>query len=414
MNALSFILIAALLLVLVEIAVHFAGKRRLYRFPDVASNLLTYLLYTVIGVVCFGAITGVYRFVHHNFALIELETDSALAWGLGFVLTDLCHYAFHRSAHRVNLLWGVHQPHHSSEDFNLSTALRKGIFQQLFDWPFFLPLAIAGFPLQMYLVLKSLQFVYQFWLHTQWIGKLGWIEQVLVTPSLHRVHHAQNPEYVDKNYAGVFILWDRIFDSYAEERAPVVYGITTPVRTWNPITYQFHWWARLLLDFRSSSSLVDALRAPFMPTHWRPAGLGPSHDPSHNSLGSFCKYAAAPGRALWLYALAHFVVFVGIALAPFFALEDFAAIPGGTLAAWSGLLGAAAWSWGRVVEGARFAFAADALRFALLLLLLALWLGRGTILAEPLFVVAAASANAAWLWWVLSEASAPIVELGET
>jgi len=201
-----------------------------------------------------------------------IEPTNALAWILGFVCADFCHYWFHRSAHRNNFMWGIHQGHHSSEDFNLSIAVRKGIFQQWVDWPFFLPMALLGFPFfTMYLPLKAAQFAYQFWVHNQFIGKLGWIEKIMVTPSLHRVHHGQNKPYIDKNYAGVFILWDRMFGSHAEEREAVIYGIGTPVRTFNPIRMQFTYWINLWRDACASERTWDRWRIWFMPTGWRPA-----------------------------------------------------------------------------------------------------------------------------------------------
>lgn len=256
---------------LAELALHVTGRRRLYRFSDTIANFSTAIIYAALGGLAIACILPVYEALRTHFALFDIEPTNAWGWILGFVCADFCHYWFHRAAHRNNFMWGIHQGHHSSEDFNLGIALRKGIFQQWVDWPFFLPMALLGFPFfTMYLPLKGAQFIYQFWIHNQFIGKLGPIEKVLVTPSAHRVHHGQNDPYIDKNYAGVFILWDRWFGSYAEEKEPVVYGISTPVRTFNPLTMQFTYWKLLWQDARASTNKWDLLRIWFMPTGWRP------------------------------------------------------------------------------------------------------------------------------------------------
>lgn len=257
---------------LLELALQILGRRRDYRFADTIANLCTAVVYGALGGLAIACILPVYEAIRVHFALFDIEPTNGLAWILGFVCADFCHYWFHRAAHRNNFMWGIHQGHHSSEDFNLGIAVRKGIFQQWVDWPFFLPMALFGFPFfTMYLPLKGAQFAYQFWIHNQFIGKLGPIEKVLVTPSLHRVHHGQNPQYIDKNYAGVFILWDKLFGSYACEQEQVVYGIGTPVRTFNPLGMQFKYWGNLWRDARASADKWDLLRIWFMPTGWRPA-----------------------------------------------------------------------------------------------------------------------------------------------
>lgn len=257
---------------LAELVLHVTGRRRLYRFSDTIANFCTAIVYGALGGLAIACILPVYEALRTHFAMFDIAPTNAWAWVLGFVCADFCHYWFHRAAHRNNFMWGIHQGHHSSEDFNLGIALRKGIFQQWVDWPFFLPMALLGFPFfTMYLPLKGAQFIYQFWIHNQFIGKLGPIEKVLVTPSAHRVHHGQNEPYIDKNYAGVFILWDRLFGSYAEEKEPVVYGIGTPVRTFNPLSMQFTYWQLLWQDARASTNKWDVVRIWFMPTGWRPA-----------------------------------------------------------------------------------------------------------------------------------------------
>ena len=213
-------------------------------------------------------------------------------------------------------MWGIHQGHHSSDDFNLSTAARKGIFQQWVDWPFFLPMALFGFPFfTMYLPLKGAQFAYQFWIHNQFIGKLGVLEKIVVTPSLHRVHHGQNPQYIDKNYAGVFIVWDWLFGSYEEEKERVVYGIGTPVRTFNPMTMQFVYWRQQWRDACASTSKWDRIKTWFMPTGWRPESQRSVPWPGKvKDVHAYEKYNPRIEFKIKLYALVQFAALAVLAM----------------------------------------------------------------------------------------------------
>jgi alkylglycerol monooxygenase len=259
-------------ILLVELGLHLTGRRHDYRFGDTVANFATTVVYGALGGLAIACILPVYEAIRTHFGVFDIKPAAALWWIVGLVCADFCHYWFHRAAHRNNFMWGIHQGHHSSDDFNLSIAIRKGIFQQWVDWPFFLPMALLGFPFfTMYLPLKGAQFAYQFWIHNKFVGKLGPIEKIMVTPSLHRVHHGQNEPYVDKNYAGVFILWDRLFGSYAQETEPVVYGISTQVRTFNPLSMQFTYWRQLWRDARASDNKWAVFKIWFMPTGWRPA-----------------------------------------------------------------------------------------------------------------------------------------------
>lgn len=303
-NILSVIISLSVLVTVVgEVFLHFVKKRRFYRYIDVVTNIQTLLLYQMLGAVALGVIYLVYQWIYTNFSLIEQNVNSPLAWLAGFILADFCHYWFHRSAHRNNFLWGIHQGHHSSEDFNLSTALRKGIFQLWIDWPFFLPMAVLGYPFfEMYLPLKGLQFSYQFWLHNQYIGKLPLLEKVMVTPSLHRVHHGQNPQYIDKNHAGVFIIWDKLFGTFAEEKEPVIYGTTEAVNSFNPIGIQFVWWRNLWRDAVNTKRWRDKLAIPFMPTGWRPADVADKpRDNKISNLDHFKPFDRPLGSAIKVY-----------------------------------------------------------------------------------------------------------------
>ncbi|WXL26211.1 sterol desaturase family protein [Ectopseudomonas mendocina] len=260
-------------LILLELAYEQRSGRRTYRLADATTSINTGVLRVLLEGPLRLLLIVPYAWLYEHARLFEWDTRSPWLWVLGFLAVDFCFYWSHRSMHTFNVLWGAHQPHHSSEDFNLSTALRKGAVQTAFDWPFYLPLALLGIPLPVFLLLLGIQLVYQFWVHSQHIGKLGWLEQVIVTPSLHRVHHGQNDCYIDKNHGGVFIIWDRLFGTHAVETEPVRFGVTTPVSTFDPLRLQFSWWRLLWADARATRSWWDKLRLWWMPTGWRPADV---------------------------------------------------------------------------------------------------------------------------------------------
>jgi sterol desaturase/sphingolipid hydroxylase (fatty acid hydroxylase superfamily) len=213
---------------------------------------------------------------HRSDALLGLGVDwPALAsWSVVFILVDLCYYWSHRLSHVVNVLWAGHVVHHSSEEYNLSVALRQSSLHGLFTWVFYLPLALIGVPAEMFIACYALNLVYQFWIHTRAVGRLGWLEAVMNTPSHHRVHHGVNPRYLDRNYAGVFIVWDRMFGTFEPEREPPVYGITTPLASWNPIWANVHHFAEIARKVWRANRWSDRWHYVFGHPAWRPASAG--------------------------------------------------------------------------------------------------------------------------------------------
>ncbi|VDI14630.1 alkylglycerol monooxygenase [Mytilus galloprovincialis] len=179
-----------------------------------------------------------YMWVYDHFKVFELPWNSQWTWWLCFLGVDMGYYWFHRLAHEVNFMWAAHQVHHSSEDYNLATALRQSILQSYTSWVFYLPLALF-IPPQIYIVHQELNILYQFWIHTQYIKSLGPLEYILNTPSHHRVHHGRNRYCIDKNYAGTLIIWDRLFGTFEAENEEVVYGLTHPLNTFDPNYVQF-------------------------------------------------------------------------------------------------------------------------------------------------------------------------------
>jgi len=210
---------------------------------------------------------------------LELGQPAAVwSWLVLLFAEDLCYYWFHRSHHEVRLLWAAHVNHHSSQHFNLSTALRQPWTTPITGPVFWLPLALVGFPPVMIVTAQAWSLLYQFGLHTEAIRTLGPLELIMNTPSAHRVHHGKNVEYLDKNHAGIFILWDRMFGTFEPERAPVRYGLTKDITTYNPLRIAFHEFAAIGRDLARAPGLRARLGYLFAPPGW-------SHDGSSQTAG---------------------------------------------------------------------------------------------------------------------------------
>src|SRR6185436_14867293 len=203
-------------------------------------------------------------------------SSSFLTYFIAFISLDFAGYCVHRISHQYNFFWTNHIIHHSSEEFNLACALRQSISSIIKIFAFFLlPAALLGVPAEVIAIVAPLHLFAQFWYHTQHIKKMGFLEKIIVTPSHHRVHHAVNPEYMDKNLSQIFIVWDKLFGTFVEEKKdiPPVYGITRPARTWNPIKINFqHIWL-LIKDAWRTNSWKDKFTLWFKPTGYRPADV---------------------------------------------------------------------------------------------------------------------------------------------
>lgn len=196
------------------------------------------------------------------------------AWVLLLFAEDFCYYWFHRLHHEVRVLWAAHVNHHSSTHYNLTTALRQSWTTPLTGFIFWAPLPLLGFPVSMILIQKSISLLYQYWLHTELIGRLGWFESVFNTPSHHRVHHGRNPLYLDRNHAGIFIIWDKLFGTFEPEAERVDYGLTTNIHTYNPVRIAFHEWASVLHDAWNAQTWRGRLGYLLMPPGWTEDGTG--------------------------------------------------------------------------------------------------------------------------------------------
>ena len=261
-----------LVLIIVEISYGVWKNDLKHSYMDTISSLSSGFTNLMVDILGLGIIIFSYPFFYERLKVIELE-ESILLYFIAFVCVDFASYCHHRLKHSINIFWNMHVIHHSSEEFNLACALRQSITNNLgIGILFLVPAALLGVPPKMISILGPLHLFGQFWYHTRHIGKLGWLEYILVTPSQHRVHHAINKEYIDKNLAAIFCVWDRAFGTFQEELddVPCVYGTLKPVRTWNPILINFqHLWF-LIQDAWHTSSILDKLKIWFMPTGWRP------------------------------------------------------------------------------------------------------------------------------------------------
>ncbi|MDO9518933.1 MAG: sterol desaturase family protein [Pseudohongiella sp.] len=260
-----------LLLILVELVVNHYRKAGVYRLNDAVASMSTGMLSQTMGFatrfVGFLAYSALWTVLPHG----EV-TMSPLLWVVAFVFYDFCYYWNHRAQHTINVLWGIHVVHHQSEEYNLTTALRQPFNGFLIGSVFYLPMLFIGFPPEVIVTVGSLNLIYQYWVHTRLINTLGWMEKVFVTPMNHRVHHAINDPYIDRNFGGVFILWDRLFGTYQAELAehPCAYGVRKALHSWNPFFANAHVHWQLLKDSWHAERWQDKFRIWFMPTGWRP------------------------------------------------------------------------------------------------------------------------------------------------
>lgn len=235
-----------------------------YTWTDTFSNASLALLHQGADAIAWLFVIGIYSAVH-PFRVFDFDTTW---WSIAllFLAQDFFYYWFHRTSHRVRWMWASHVTHHSSERLNLSTAFRQSLTYPISGmWLFWLPLAWLGFEPAHIITVVAINLGFQFFVHTQAVGKLGWLEHVFNTPSHHRVHHARNPKYIDRNYAGVLIVWDKLFGTFVEEddAVPCEYGIVGQVRSHNPVTLTFHEWAAMLRDTASARGLRAKLRQLF-------------------------------------------------------------------------------------------------------------------------------------------------------
>lgn len=211
----------------------------------------------------FGLATGVFYATAYEFAPYKMPMNAWWAWAILLFLDDFTYYWFHRVSHEVRFFWNFHVVHHSSNKYNLSVAVRQSWFSGVAHWIFYVPIAFLGFPFWAFATMHGLNLIYQFWIHTERVKRLGFLESFMNTPSHHRVHHGSDNQYLDKNYAGIFIVWDRLFGTFVEEKETPRYGTIKPLESYNLFWINSHGWAEMFEAMKSKKTLHGKLRCVF-------------------------------------------------------------------------------------------------------------------------------------------------------
>lgn len=318
-----------LVLIAIELILENIRKTDYYRLNDAITSLSIGVLSRVVDVVKHIIPFTIYFAVFDFVAVFELSAFQSLqtgmsfsetamvlgVWAFAFVFYDFLYYWNHRLGHEISILWAAHVVHHSSEEYNLTTALRQTSGSFL-SWVFYLPLAVVGVPPLVFISVASLNLIYQFWVHTRHVPKLGWYESIFVTPSSHRVHHAQNQIYLDRNYGGVFILWDRMFGTFQEELddEKPIYGVRKALESWNPLRANWQVYSQLCKDSWHTQKFVDKCRVWFGRTGWRPDDVAQKYPIELSDLNTFEKYNTSLSLHTKLYCLMQYSLTVVLAL----------------------------------------------------------------------------------------------------
>ena len=369
MNPIIYAIPVFLGLIAVEAVVAHVRGRQL-RLNDGITSLSLGALSQVTGVFSKLAMIGVYVWAYQHFRLTTLPTDVFWVWAVALVLYDFLYYFHHRYAHEISVLWAAHVVHHQSEEYNLSTALRQTSTDFMFGWLFFLPMALLGFPPTVYVVVGLIDLLYQFWIHTEQVGKLGWFDRWFASPSNHRVHHAVNDKYLDKNYGGIFMLWDRLFGTFIEEDEPVTFGTRAPLRSFDPLWANLDTYAALARDSWHAARWPDKLKIWLKHPGWRPADVAQRFPKAPFVVAELRKFDPPVAAAIRNYCGLQYLVLI-VPLVHFLIVAE--ALPLVSSLAYAAWLTLSVYSMGRLLEARPHANAIEAGRW--LLAITALGLG---------------------------------------
>jgi len=361
---------------------------RAYRLNDAINSISLGILSQLTGVLSKLLTLGIYTAVYGAVALYP-HTDFWSSW-YGFVIAllfyDFCYYWLHRAGHVVALFWAAHVVHHQSQHYNLSTALRQTSSGALFGWIFYLPMAIAGVPPLVFGIVALVDLLYQFWVHTEQVGKLGWFDRVFCSPSNHRVHHAVNDPYIDRNYGGLLVIWDRMFGSFQEEldHEPCVYGTRGALNSWDPLWANLEVYWALAKDALATRSWADKVRIWFMPPGWQPADLKQTNPKPAFQLAAVSTFNPPLGNAQQWFAAAQFLLALG-GVAVFLWHAD--SMAWSEAAIWVVALGSSLWALGLFMQGRMAWLEVLVLQSATLATLSALGWIPGHFVFKPLTMV---------------------------
>ena len=295
-----------------------------YRLNDSIAAISLGLISRLPPLLNLGIQGVVWTYVATNLNMSLMPKDSWVTWVIAFLFYDLCYYWMHRMSHEVKVLWASHVVHHQGEEFNLSTALRQTSSGWLWKWIFYIPMFMVGIPGEVFFTVAAINLLYQFWVHTEHIKTLGALELIFITPSNHRIHHAQNPEYIDANYGGVFIIWDRIFGTYIPERDDLkpIYGTVKPLRSWNPIWSNLEIYHQMIRDTIHTKTLKNKIKVWFSSTRWRPEDVYEKFPHVTNDLEDFEKYDPDANRTTKFFTSVQFIINSSISTIIIFTIPD--------------------------------------------------------------------------------------------
>ncbi len=371
--------------------------RKVYRLNDAVASISLGTLSQLTGLLGRLVSFGIYLLAFEYLRLYTLPADAWWVWLVALILYDFLYYWHHRLGHEVALLWAAHAVHHQSEEFNLSTALRQTSSGFLFGWVFYLPMALLGFPPLVFVVVALIDLLYQYWIHTEQIGRLGWFDRIFASPSNHRVHHAINDRYLDRNYGGILIIWDRIFGSFEQEdpAEPAVYGTRSQLRRFEPVSANLQVYGQLWQDARSLPNWRERLELCLRPPGWQAPSQPPRPAFRIESQRKFDPQLAAPLQA---YALVQFAL---VTLAATLLLGSAHASPTMTLLLWGGWCVLTLVSLGSLLEGQLRPLLEGSRQCLTLLALVALpFLPLTEALRLALMLLAGVTLlSGAWLWW---------------
>jgi len=346
------------LLMGIEFAIGRARARRgtgqdTYRLADAINSVGLGMLSQISAVLTGLLRIGIYTAVYSAISLFPQEAAREFwttwyGWLLALVFYDFCYYWLHRMGHESAVLWAAHVVHHQSQHYNLSTALRQTSSGALLGWIFYLPMAVAGVPPLVFGVVALVDLLYQFWVHTEQVGRLGWFDRWFCSPSNHRVHHAVNDRYLDRNYGGVLIVWDRMFGTFREEDERCVYGTRGGLRSWDPLWANAEVYWALAKDSWHARSWADKLRVWIKPPGWRPADVAARFPKPPFDIAKVTRYEPAVSAGVLWFAGIQFLLLVGFAVV-FLWFSDI--LPLSHSAVWLAALTAMLWAIGGVLQG---------------------------------------------------------------
>lgn len=358
------------LLIFLEFLVAWLQKRKVYRLNDTISDLSCGTGQQLTGIFLKGVLFSGYVWTYEHFSVFSFDLGRWPVWVLAFIGTDFCYYWWHRLSHQVNFLWAVHVVHHQSEEYNLAVALRQAWFSGLSSWIFYAPLAVLGIHPVAFVAMGAFNTLYQFWIHTRLIGKMGVLEKVVNTPALHRVHHARDWKYLDKNHGATLIVWDRLFGTYMPEQEEPAYGLVKNYTSWNPVWANFHYWVELWRICTRTKSWKNRLKVWLMYPGWYPEDV--ERPPSNYGEGPRIRFDTRVPQGLNYYVLVHYTPLMVVSTLVLYNIDSLSA---SFLLAYVAYVLFTTVVFGAIFEGRPWAFWAEIVRLALITVFLTILYG---------------------------------------